>query len=63
MSTSTFEEKKNYINGNIPFLSAEVEKTLEEEKRARTSAIEEKLDSLQNMIEKQLENSTKEVVA
>ena len=61
MSTSTFEEKKNYINGNIPFLSAEVEKTLEEEKRARTSAIEEKLDSLQNMIEKQLENSTKEM--
>ncbi len=43
MGNSTFEEKKEYINGNIPFLSAEVEKTLEEEKMARTSAIEEKL--------------------
>lgn len=51
----SFKEKSNFINGNIPSLKAEVAKTLLNQEKKETSALEEKLDSLQSMLEKQIE--------
>lgn len=53
-ASASFKEKADVINGNIPSLKNEVEKTMREEEKQSTSALEEKLDSLSDMIQKQM---------